>query len=129
MKCVSMRHRQRSQSWARCVNSTKFPNGLFTQSLNGTCTGTGTKLACMILCISFHCTASTIFVPMLWHYGVFPLLDSDSNWIPIPIPIKMANIIMCRTVSAEPIPIPGLIPILMQMGIVPNLTLILILIR
>ena len=34
------------------------------------------------------------------------------------IPIQMANIIMCRTVSTEPISI----PILMQMGTVLNLT-------
>ena len=45
--------------------------------------------------------------------------------IPIPILIQLANIIMCRTVSAEPIPI----PILMQMGTVPNLTMISVLIR
>ena len=44
--------------------------------------------------------------------------------IPIPIPIQMANVIMCRTVSTEPIPI----PIPMQMGTVPNLTLISVLI-
>ena len=49
--------------------------------------------------------------------------------IPIPIPIQMVNIIMCRTVSTEPILIPIPIPILMQMGTVPNLTLISVLIR
>ena len=45
--------------------------------------------------------------------------------IPIPILIQMANIVMCKTVSTEPI----LIPIRMQMGTVPNLTLILVPIR
>ena len=43
--------------------------------------------------------------------------------IPIPILIQMANIIICRTVSTEPIPIP------MQMATAPNLTLILATIR
>ena len=42
--------------------------------------------------------------------------------IPFPIPIQMVNIIVCRTVSTEPILIPIPIPILMQMGTVPNLT-------
>ena len=47
-----------------------------------------------------------------------------------PIPIQVANIIMvCRTVSTEPIPIPLLIPFPMQIGTVPNLTLISVLIR
>ena len=50
---------------------------------------------------------------------------SDSRAIPIQILIQMANIIVCRTVSTEPI----LIPIPMQMGTVPNLTLISVLIR
>ena len=45
--------------------------------------------------------------------------------IPIAFPIQMANIIMYRTVSTEPIPI----SILMQLGTVPNLTLISVPIR
>ena len=49
--------------------------------------------------------------------------------IPILIPIQMADIIMCRTVSTEPILIPTPILILMQMVTVPNMTPILVLIR
>ena len=46
--------------------------------------------------------------------------------IPTPIPIQMANnIIMFRTVSTKPIPI----DIPMQMGTIPNLTLISVLIQ
>ena len=45
--------------------------------------------------------------------------------MPIPIPIQMANIIMCRIVSTESIPI----PIPMPVGTVPNLTPISIPIR
>ena len=61
-------------------------------------------------------------------YAVFPLPDSDSTPIPMPIPIQIANIITCSTVSTEPILIPIPIPVLMQMGTVPNLTLISVLI-
>ena len=49
------------------------------------------------------------------------------HW-PTPISIKLGSIIMCRTVSTEPIPIAIVIPVIMCMGTVPNLTLILVLI-
>ena len=42
-------------------------DGLLTQGLNGTCTKTGTKLACIIFCGSFHSAAKAVPVPMLWH--------------------------------------------------------------
>ena len=48
--------------------------------------------------------------------------------IPITIRIQMANIITCRTVSTEPIPIPIQITNLMQMGTAPNLTQISVLV-
>ena len=38
--------------------------------------------------------------------------------IPIPIPMKLGSMMMCRTVSTEPIPIPIAIPILIPMGTV-----------
>ena len=60
---------------------------------------------------------------VMWmSYGVFPLPDSDSYANSYSDLIQMTNIIMCRNVSTEPILIPILIPILMQMGTVPNLT-------
>ena len=46
-----------------------------------------------------------------------------------PIPMKLSSIILCRSVSTEPTSIPIVIPIPMQMGTVPNLTPILVLIR
>ena len=44
--------------------------------------------------------------------------------IPKPISMEMDPIIMCRTVSTEPTPIPILIPVLIPMATVPNLVLI-----
>ena len=43
--------------------------------------------------------------------------------------MKLGSMIMCRTVSTEPIPIPIVIPILIPMATVPNLAPILVLIR
>ena len=53
----------------------------------------------------------------------------DLTPIPAPIPMKLGSIIMCKTVSTEPTLISIVIPILMQMGTVPNLTLISVPIR
>ena len=66
---------------------------------------------------------------MLWDNDVFPLLDCDSCADFYSDTYSKANIIMCRTVSTEPILIPILIPIPMQMDTVPNLTLISVPIR
>ena len=43
--------------------------------------------------------------------------------------MKLGSMIMCRTVSTEPIPIPIVIPILIPMATVPNLAPILVPIR
>ena len=61
--------------------------GLFTQNLNGSCTGSGTKLAHMLSCGNFQTAnnAAPVPVPILWRFiGPGP--------VPVPVQLKLYGV-------------------------------------